>query len=251
MVVDSGRMRFFFGAGASAEFGIPLMRKMGEDFKSIINKQDLEEQEIYNEIVGTLKDDMGPDVDIEAIFSVIDGLQDYNIENIGELSIYISKKFFKDSLLGKNIASKTMLQSLKKDFQRFIRRSCALKSPYRTKMEDVFTGFFNTIGETVNSPDGHSVKHDTRWTLFTTNYDRCLEAFWRENVRITLDTGFRDKSGVISPDGTLHADNFLHSFGGELQFQRVGRSGRLRLEASWLYNMVNKKRHKRDRGKTI
>ena len=128
MVVDSGRMAFFFGAGASAEFGIPLMRKMGEDFKSIINKQDLEEQEIYNEIVGTLKDDMGPDVDIEAIFSVIDGLQDYNIENIGELSIYISKKFFKDTPLGKNIASKAILQSLKKDFQRSIRRSCALES---------------------------------------------------------------------------------------------------------------------------
>lgn len=141
MVVDSGRMTFFFGAGSSAEFGIPLMRKMGEEFKSIINKQGLEQQEIYNEIVDTLKDDMGPDVDIEAIFSVIDGLQDYNIENIGELSIYISKRFFKDTPLGKNIASKTMLQSLKKDFQRFIRRSCALKSPYRTKMEDVFTGF--------------------------------------------------------------------------------------------------------------
>jgi len=29
-------------------------------------------------------DDIGPDVDIEAILSVIDGLQDYNIDNIGE-----------------------------------------------------------------------------------------------------------------------------------------------------------------------
>ena len=27
---------------------------------------------------------MGPQVDIEAIFSVIDGLQEYNIENIGD-----------------------------------------------------------------------------------------------------------------------------------------------------------------------
>jgi NAD-dependent SIR2 family protein deacetylase len=35
MVVDSGRMVFFFGAGASAEFGIPLMRKMTEDCKSL------------------------------------------------------------------------------------------------------------------------------------------------------------------------------------------------------------------------
>ena len=259
MVVDSGRMVFFFGAGASAEFGIPLMRKMTEDFRSIVNKGDLseeqqnvyneivkmlkddmgpdvdieaifsEQQDVYNEIVKMLKDDMGPDVDIEAIFSVIDGLQDYNIESIGELSIYISKKFFSDTPLGKNIVSKTILQSLEKAFQRFIRRSCALKSPYRTKMVNVFTGFFNTIGEAVNSPDGHdSVKYDTRWTLFTTNYDRCLEAFWRENVRITLDTGFRDRNGLIGTDA-LHADNFLYSFGSELQFLREGRPGRLRL----------------------
>lgn len=39
-------------------------------------------------------DDMGPQVDIETIFSVIDGLQEYNIENLGELSIYTAK-FFK------------------------------------------------------------------------------------------------------------------------------------------------------------
>jgi hypothetical protein len=149
MAVDSGSIVLFFGAGASAEFGIPLMRKMTEDFKSIVNKRDLSEEQ-KNEIVEMLKDDMGPNVDIEAILSVIDGLQDYNIENIGELSIYISKKFFKDTPLGENIPSKKILQFLEKDFQRFIRRSCALKSSYRTKMEDVFTDFFNTIGEAVN-----------------------------------------------------------------------------------------------------
>jgi hypothetical protein len=159
MVADSGRIVFFFGAGASAEFGIPLMRKMTEDFKSMVNKQDSKQQEIYNEIVKMLKDDMGPDVDIEAIFSVIDGLQDYNVENVGELSIYISKKFFNDTPLGKNIPTKTVLQSLEKDFQSFIRRSCGLKSPYRAKMVKVFTGFFNAIGEAVNRINRYNSKH--------------------------------------------------------------------------------------------
>jgi hypothetical protein len=75
---------------------------MAEDFKNIVNKQGSSElQAIYNEIIQMLKDDIGPDVDIEAIFSVIDGLQDYSIENIGELSIYISK-FFDDTPLHKN-----------------------------------------------------------------------------------------------------------------------------------------------------
>ena len=76
MVIDSGRIVFFIGAGASAEFGIPLMRKMAEDFKSIVNEQSLPEQrDTYNEIIEMLKDDMDPDVNIEAIFSVINGLQ--------------------------------------------------------------------------------------------------------------------------------------------------------------------------------
>jgi NAD-dependent SIR2 family protein deacetylase len=49
MVVDSGRIVFFFEAGASVEFGIPLMRKMAEDFKSIVNEQSLPEQrDTYN-----------------------------------------------------------------------------------------------------------------------------------------------------------------------------------------------------------
>jgi hypothetical protein len=111
-MVDSGRIVFFFGAGTSVEFGIPLMRKMAEEFKNIVDEKGLpEERNTYNEIVEMLKDDMGPDVDIEAIFSVIDGLQQYNIENIGELSIYVSKKFFNDTPLRKNIPSKTILQS--------------------------------------------------------------------------------------------------------------------------------------------
>jgi hypothetical protein len=53
MVADSGRIVFFFGAGASAEFGIPPMRKMAEDFKSMVNNRGLE---IYNEIVEMLKE---------------------------------------------------------------------------------------------------------------------------------------------------------------------------------------------------
>ena len=56
MVVDSGNILFFFGAGASAEFGIPSMRKMAEDFKNKIRQQKSQEkQAIYNEIIKMLK----------------------------------------------------------------------------------------------------------------------------------------------------------------------------------------------------
>jgi hypothetical protein len=55
------------------------------------------------------------------------------------------------------------------------------------------------------------------------------EAFWRENVLIALDTGFRDKNGSFSNNESLHPDHFLYSFGSKLQFLRGGRPGRLRL----------------------
>jgi hypothetical protein len=49
------------------------------------------------------------------------------------------------------------------------------------------------------------VKYDIGWTLFTTNYDRCLEKFWRGDAKVKLDTGFRD--------GVLDASSFVHPFG--------------------------------------
>jgi NAD-dependent SIR2 family protein deacetylase len=229
MVIDSGNLLFFFGAGASAEFGIPTMRKMAKDFKNELDKENSEEEVVYKEIVEMLNDDMGPDVDIEAIFSVIDGLQEYNIENIGELAIYASKKFFGNSLLNKRIYDKIVLKKLERDFQRFVRKSCALKSDYRDKMVTVYKSFFNSIGKATDAPtSSYDVKYDNRWTLFTTNYDRCLEAFWRENVLIKLDTGFRDKNGSINNNGTLYPDYFLYSFGSELPFLKNG-IGYLRL----------------------
>jgi hypothetical protein len=158
---------------------------------------------------------MRPYVYIEAIFSVIDGLREYNIENIGELSICSSRKFLKQTLLEKQVPAKTILESLERRFQRFIRICCQLKSKYRQKMVNTYTNFFNIISNTTNAPQTSSnLKYDNRWTLFTTNYDRCLEAFWRENFRVSLDTGFRGK------DGTLSSDHFLYTYGSQVSSLR-------------------------------
>jgi NAD-dependent SIR2 family protein deacetylase len=70
MVIDSYHISFFFGAGASAEFGIPTMKKLAEDYRMLLDHQEnlTNEQKVYNDIVENLKNDMGPDVDIEAVF---------------------------------------------------------------------------------------------------------------------------------------------------------------------------------------
>ena len=218
--ITSDNISFFFGAGSSAAFGIPTMKDMANEFHNIITKDDhVEKCELYNEVVRILKNDLGSSLDIEAIFSVIEGLKEYDVENIGELSLYASRKFFNDTLLNKAAFDKTILDDLETDFQRFVRKSCKLKSEHREKLENVYKNFFDVIGESVEAPHPSAkVRHDCNWTLFTTNYDRCLEAFWRENVQIGLDTGFRDKNGSISGEGKLQADQFLYTVGSKLQF---------------------------------
>ena len=74
---------FFFGAGASKPFGIPTMTEMTENFKQELRTAEQQEQETYNEIVKLLQQDLDH-VDIEAVFSVIDGLKRSNVDDFGE-----------------------------------------------------------------------------------------------------------------------------------------------------------------------
>lgn len=61
---------FFFGAGASAAFGIPKMKKMTTGFEQEIKLNGSgDEQDLFAEIVQLLKKDLGSGIDIEAIFS--------------------------------------------------------------------------------------------------------------------------------------------------------------------------------------
>jgi NAD-dependent SIR2 family protein deacetylase len=52
-------LTFFFGAGASAAFGIPTMKKMTADFENEIKANGSDsERELYYEIIGHLKEDL-------------------------------------------------------------------------------------------------------------------------------------------------------------------------------------------------
>lgn len=79
---------------------------------------------------------------------------------------------------------------------------------YTDTRKNVLKHFFNSIAEILTEINARSedlqVKYSTDWTLFTTNYDRCLEVFWREDMRgPKLYTGFEQ--------GKLLADTFLHA----------------------------------------
>src|SRR5439155_21823041 len=68
---------FFFGAGSSARFGIPTMKDMVLQFKDELSKQsgkDIDEEvQLYVGVEDILRNDFNH-VDLEAVFSVIDGI---------------------------------------------------------------------------------------------------------------------------------------------------------------------------------
>ncbi|MGH9926226.1 MAG: hypothetical protein ACREAS_04975, partial [Nitrososphaera sp.] len=74
---------FFFGAGASIEFGIPSMKKMTTSFATKIrNKASTsKESKIFDDIYDALTGVYGNNnVDLEAIMSVIVGLKEGHIK---------------------------------------------------------------------------------------------------------------------------------------------------------------------------
>lgn len=82
-------------------------------------------------------------------------------------------------------------------------------------------------------------KYDYNWTLFTTNYDRCLELFWDNalvDTKHKLDSGFSERF--------LDSDWFLHHIGSKFNYLQP--RGWLRLiklhgSTSWLVRRDNGK----------
>ena len=81
---------FFFGAGASAPFGIPTMGQFVVDFEKFLNANaERKERELYSDIKQTLETKIHRNVDLEAVFTVIDGIIHYDDpEKLGMLALY-------------------------------------------------------------------------------------------------------------------------------------------------------------------
>lgn len=84
---DGTKLGFFFGAGASVEFGIPSLKAMTKEFYEIMNHGANVQTRLFNEIYHSMEDIYGRDnVDIESIISVIIRLKDKPgvKENLGD-----------------------------------------------------------------------------------------------------------------------------------------------------------------------
>jgi hypothetical protein len=219
-LVDASRMGFFFGAGASIEFGIPSMKSMTTTFaEKIRNKasQNMGERKIFDSIYTSLAKAYEDKVDLEAIFSVIVGLKEkeHINDNIGEMGLFIlglegimnpAKKF---------TFNIDILNSLENKFKRHIRNKVVIPSNRKIdRARNVYFDFFKrlcevTVCDNATGPDSHPSKYThTEWTFFTTNYDNVMEDFWvKEREYSDLNLGFKLKNNRK----IMHADEFVRN----------------------------------------
>jgi len=204
--VEAYDVLFFFGAGASAPFGIPTMKQFVIDFEDLLSRKATDdERTTYSKIKTSLEKELGKPVDLEAIFSVIDGVINYSPERVGLLALYSCFALTKPT---DHIVA--VCKVLKKRFQDFVREKCAIPEDSFEKIGTVYHDFFNRFA--LEFPAANTLQTrrpyawNDRWVLFTTNYDVCLEYYWHEVAGVRIDTGFRfdaDRNATFLDSGKL------------------------------------------------
>jgi hypothetical protein len=199
MPLDSSKLVFFFGAGASAPFGIPTMKQFVVDFeKNLQGNANPSEIKLYKHIKEKLEQKSSNQVDLEAVFTVIDGIINYDQERLGLPSLYLAKGFSEP-----NEIDKALCISLRGKFRKFVKENCEIPVASRGKIKMVYKDFFNRFAlenefAGVDIGQMNEYAWQKYWSIFTTNYDTCLEHYWTVATGIGIHTGFEydERKGI-------------------------------------------------------
>lgn len=204
---SSDNILFFFGAGASAPFGVPTMKQFVSDFEEYLSKHANEsERKMYSNIKETLEKRLNEQVDLEGVFTVIDGVINYQPGKLGLLPLYFATEInppTEDDVV--------ICRNLKEKFQNFVREKCVIPNESFDKIRDVFHDFFNRMFHEFggSSQRNGNFFWNPNWVIFTTNYDLCLEYYFREIAESGIDTGFtHQKTRNVN---VLNSRKFLES----------------------------------------
>jgi len=170
----------FLGAGASRPFGILTMQEMVNEFEQWIEGEDIELFNYYSEIKKTLIDTFGSSVDIEAMFSVLEGIsKKVESKELGHFAFfYISKVGLKKPFTSEHVELATkILEKLKE----YIKKTCTvnLTTTESTEIyEKSYVPLFKFIkgNKNYNFPGNYQLQ--IQWKSYTTNYDDIFEKFW-------------------------------------------------------------------------
>ena len=187
----------FLGAGASAPFGIPTMKELVIDFENHLasGEENAKETKIYKKIKNDLKRYLGKDADLEEVFTVIESMVNFEDLNLDVFSTYLFGKYLTEvrSQFDEEETSSSLDLSIM--LREFVKEKCKIPSTSFAKIAEVYKDLFNRFFyESSSFGTGDHMGKDSaasgRWPIFTTNYDTCLEYYFRKAAKLPLNTGF-------------------------------------------------------------
>jgi hypothetical protein len=107
-------------------------------------------------------------------------------------------------------------KKLKLKFQDFINDKCNIPKTF-IKIAKVYRDFFNRFAIELGSYDtSGEFAYNSNWVIFTTNYDICLEYYWRQVANVGIDTNFmldqRTGKSILRPNSILAEPNKMKLF---------------------------------------
>ena len=177
----------FLGAGTSQPFGIPTMKEMVTKFEKYLDDNNYREQVLYSEIKSKLSEGFKDSVDIEAVFSVINGIASKTTsKDMGPFAYYYLNKYSSDpELIESDIED---ANKLKKLLESFIKNECEFNANDEDKIKkyrDSYDPLFRLLHglREVGSKNGKK-NHKINWKAYTTNYDTIFERYWKRLAKI-------------------------------------------------------------------
>ena len=172
----------FLGAGASRPFGIPTMQELVNEFEKELDKTS-ENWRLYSKIKSIQeKWYKSKNVDIESIYSVIDGLaKNVKPTDFEHLPLYyIANKGIMDDFSDDD---RKIAKELKTNLESFIKNKCKppiSESEILEIYENTYEPLFTNLKDTEQQGFLHGKKFNARWKAYTTNYDLIFEGFWAD-----------------------------------------------------------------------
>lgn len=221
----------FLGAGASQPFEIPTMTKMVASFEEELQKNhDGKYFKFYSDIKSTLSEEYKQsDVDIESIFSVINGIASKIVpKDLGHLFFFIMKKSGASfSLSNEDVENG---KYLKTELEKFIKKECGKDNLSNKRKGEIFGKSYDVLFKSLGLLKlGKQIDPVTKqefylnWRTFTTNYDLIFEDYWKDlfNIGGFFRTPSGTGSGQIYFEPTAPAENCLVKLHGSLDYLKL------------------------------
>lgn len=173
----------FLGAGASAPFDIPTMTKMVTKFEDHLKQNNIPESYLYSEIKSTLEKGYNvSQIDIESVFSVIQGIADsVTPQELGSYPYYYIRRFGSERKFSdEEIKDAKKLQTV---LEKFIKTECSFLGTDEEKLkiyENSYDPLFRNLFGITMDKNEKGFPFSKGWKAYTTNYDLIFEDYWAE-----------------------------------------------------------------------